>query len=64
MRRKSIWDLTRVSCAGNPRGLLQPASLPGDIGGRSSEGRADNLGGVGRGRVWIVFKFRESFKKK
>lgn len=30
-----------------------PASLPGDVQGRS-------LGGVSGGRVWIRFKFRES----
>ena len=30
-----------------------PASLPGDVRGRS-------LGGVSGGRVWIRFKFRES----
>lgn len=54
-----------VSCAGHPRGLQQPASLPEDVQGRSPGGGAHNLERCETGgRVWIKFKFRESLKRK
>lgn len=53
---EEVWDLTPpFSCAGSPRGLLQPASLPGE-GPQQEE--LMTWRGVGGGRVRIV-KFRE-----
>lgn len=54
---EKMWDLTPVRSAGNPRGLLQPASPPAE-GLQRVELITWRV--VGGGRVWIVFKFRES----